>query len=516
MSFGTIDLGTQLATQNYRPQKISTSQADSTPNCVSARLECTYDAIPQKKGPKGSRAKVLSKLHKTQRNTQLAAGFPTDLRCDGLSLPSTFARTQGLLPPALVESCIEYFFNNFYPTEPVLQHQKAQEAVDGMDRSTEAYCMIVALCAYVIIQANHKPHANVLPRQEITRMFNVGIGHVLLEESCPDLVFYYGCYLGLALKNTALTYLREATTQAQLLGMHDEETYKYDLLDESPKRALYWLLSIAERTCALHTRRSITLHPLMHLTSLDEVPSDQLITIYLELIINMFKIIDDGCIKLSKGVHETNESTAWILQVQTRLSEAVPADLECTEAQEVQIRTTQQWLMLSIWELGVNQGLVNEVNKDPSLTYICPIDISRELLTTLQQFPKQVMQVHGVGLIEKLFDVACCLIDAFAWTNFSPDAFTLGSRDYVSCFLTLISNLSGGQSQYLPCFSPSSPKVLDVSTLGLNSSGSEIPHLNLVSASATLSSSSHPSNTLNTWIAPNPISQLHSLSPQLP
>ncbi|KAA8621968.1 hypothetical protein TUN199_11574 [Pyrenophora tritici-repentis] len=60
------------------------------------------------------------------------------------------------------------------------------------------------------------------------------------------------------------------------------------------------------------------------------------------------------------------------------------------------------------------------------------------------------MEVHGVGLIEKLFDVACCLIDAFAWTNFSPDAFTLGSRDYVSCFLTLISNLSGGQSRYLP------------------------------------------------------------------
>ena len=40
---------------------------------------------------------------------------------------------------------------------------------------------------------------------------------------------------------------REATTQAQLLGMHEEETYKHDPLDTSRKRVLYWLLFIAER-----------------------------------------------------------------------------------------------------------------------------------------------------------------------------------------------------------------------------------------------------------------------------
>ena len=33
----------------------------------------------------------------------------------------------------------------------------------------------------------------------------------------------------------------------QLLGMHDEETYKHDPLDVSRKRVLYWLLFIAER-----------------------------------------------------------------------------------------------------------------------------------------------------------------------------------------------------------------------------------------------------------------------------
>lgn len=168
------------------------------------------------------------------------------------------------MPPALVESCIEYFFAHVYPSEPVLHRQRAQEAAVGMDRSTEAYCMVVALCAYVMIQANHKPPVSVLPRPEMAHMSNVGIGHVLLEESVRvrqgydhrenpthysvlTSWFYSGCYFGLARENTAWTYLRDATTQAQLLGMHDEETYKHDPLDISRKRVLYWLLFIAER-----------------------------------------------------------------------------------------------------------------------------------------------------------------------------------------------------------------------------------------------------------------------------
>lgn len=142
--------------------------------------------------------------------------------------------------------------------------------------------MIVALCAYVMIQANHKPPVSVLPRPEMAHMSNVGVGHILLEESVrvrqgydhrenPTHTsvltswFYSGCYFGLARENTAWTYLREATTHAQLLGMHDEETYKHDPLDVSRKRVLYWLLFIAERY--VHTRSGLFSLPLFHFSN---------------------------------------------------------------------------------------------------------------------------------------------------------------------------------------------------------------------------------------------------------
>ncbi|KAF1945124.1 hypothetical protein EJ02DRAFT_67918 [Clathrospora elynae] len=587
----------------------------SCKNCVSAGLACTYNAIPQKKGPKGSRAKVLSELRETQRNAQLAAGFPSDLGFDGRTLSSTFARTPGLLSPGLVESCIDFFFANVYPSEPVLHRQRAQQAVVNMERSTEAYCMVVALCAYVMIKANHNAPPNALPRQEMAHMSNVSVGQVLLEESVrvrqgydyredPTHLtvltswFYIGCNFGLARENTAWTYLRDATTQAQILGMHNEDTYKHDPLDISRKRVLYWLLFIAERTCALHKHRPISLYPTINPPSLDDVPSDRPITFGLELMINMFKIIDDTFVNLWNRVH-THANPAWITQVQTQLSEAVPAYLECTEAQAAEIRITQLWLRSQAWQLSVCQGLVSSVSNDNSLTFKYPIEISRDLITMAHQFSPQAMEVHGVAFvstfdlclpshsfpwqsirmgwnypstsrcvescyvlifpgassatsvsdvralassttlyipayattqfftafsrfklannilqIEKLFDVACCLTDVVACTSFSPDAFALGPRDYVSRFLTLISSLRGGQSRYLPLLlaklsevlpnlplprSLTLPQTTPASTLSLTAAGSATLPSNVAddfSGFTAAASPSYPSSDL--------------------
>ncbi|CAO2657640.1 Nn.00g037660.m01.CDS01 [Neocucurbitaria sp. VM-36] len=499
-------------------------------NCVSAGLACTYNAIPQKKGPKGSRAKVISELRENQRIAQLTTGLPPDLSFDGRTLSSTFARTPGLLPAGLVESCIEYFFANVYPSEPVLHRQRAQEAAVNMDRSTEAYCLIVALCAYVIIQANMTVPTSLLPRSEMAQMPNVGIGHVLLEESVrvrqgydyrenPTHLtvltswFYSGSYFGLARENTAWAYLREATTQAQLLGMHDEETYKHDPLDISRKRVLYWLLFIAERAYALHKHRPITLYPTIHPPSLDEVPSDRPVAVGLELMINMYKIIDDTFVNLWNRVH-SHANPASIAQLQTQLSEAVPAYLECTEAQAVMIRITQQWLRVQAWQLCVCQGLVSSVSSESPLTFKYPIEISRDLITMTQQFSHQAMEIHGAGLIEKLFDIACCLVDVIACTTFSPDTFALGPRDYLSRFLVLVSTLRGGQSRYLPLLltkisevlptyplprSLNLPRTIPTSTIGLTTTGSGTIPSNLdgdYSSMPAVASPSYPSNEL--------------------
>ena len=124
------------------------------------------------------------------------------------------------------------------------------------------------------------------------------------------------------------------------------------------------------RTYALHKHRPITLHPTIHPPSLDEVPSDRPIAVGLELMINMFKIIDDTFINLWNRVHNTNASAAWFTQVQTQLSEA-PAKPTCAATYTIHSPVMESY----------------------------PIEIARDLLTISHQFSQQAMEMHGVGLV---------------------------------------------------------------------------------------------------------------------
>ena len=106
--------------------------------------------------------------------------------------------------------------------------------------------------------------------------------------------------------------------------------------------------------------------------------------------------------------------------------------------------------------------------------------------------------------IEKLFDIACCLIDVVAYISFLPNEFALSPHDCVSRFLTFISTIRGGQSRYLPLLlvklsevlpnfrlsrSLDLPETIPASTLGLNAT-----HSRTVSSNVADGFSVNPSN----------------------
>lgn len=127
-------------------------EASPCRNCVSAGLECTFYNKVQKKGPKGSRAKVLSEIRETQKF--ISPRPPSaDLTSRSASPTVPFQRTPGFLNQALVVSCVEYYFANLYALQPVLHMKSVDRTVANMDQSIEAYCMITALCSFVLMQS---------------------------------------------------------------------------------------------------------------------------------------------------------------------------------------------------------------------------------------------------------------------------------------------------------------------------------------------------------------------------
>jgi hypothetical protein len=227
-------------------------------------LNCTYNAVPQKKGPKGSRAKVLSELRENQRQSQLGAG-QYEYGISGSISPAAFARTPGLVTPQIINVCVEYFFNHLYPTLPILHRNKVQQTIIAMNQSIEAYCQMVSLCAYMLFQPNMvlPPHTHL--NGDLGQASTISLAHVLLDETirvrkCYEFsenptiftvytsFFIFSCYFCLDRQNAAWVYLRQAMTLAHVMGLHDEISYKSDdFVDSSRKRRLFWVLFMTER-----------------------------------------------------------------------------------------------------------------------------------------------------------------------------------------------------------------------------------------------------------------------------
>ncbi|KAK7514664.1 uncharacterized protein IWZ02DRAFT_181478 [Phyllosticta citriasiana] len=461
-------------------------------NCISAGLNCTYNAIPQKKGPKGSRAKVLSELRENQRNAQLAAtGFPDLWNAHNIALQ----RQPGLMSLDLIHSCVDFYFHHFYPSQPILHHQRLQDLILAMDQNVEAYCMITALCAYMLVQPNMTLPPTIVPRGPDGPIPNVNFGHVLLEESVRvrkgynhaenpsrysviTSFFYFCCYHCLDKQNSAWYYLREATTYAQILGMHDEETYKTgDYIETARRRRLYWVLFINERAYAIHKHRPITLEATIDLPTMDDDPTERVqLSGFLHLI-NLYKPFDHTFMGLWNKIR-TGCLPSWLAEMQQQLSNSLPSYLEGTEVQAVDLRTSQQWLRTMVWQLAISHGFISSMAPDSTMSFKYPIEIARDLVAMASQFSQQAMEVHGVGLIEKLFDVACTLTDVMACVPLEQHSYEVGPRDYLRRFVNIMSTLRGGQTRYLGLLLQKINEVLP-------SMGVTMPRLGATSAPAS-------------------------------
>ncbi|KIW08889.1 uncharacterized protein PV09_00811 [Verruconis gallopava] len=445
-------------------------------NCMSARLNCTYNAIPQKKGPKGSRAKVLSEIRETQRQSQLSAGQYEYGISRSIS-PAALSRTPGLVTPEIVNACVDYFFSNLYPTLPILHHRKVQQTVMAMGHSIEAYCKMVSLCAYTLFQPNMVLPSHVRSNDELGQISNIALARLYLDEAIrvrkgyefsedPTIIavytsfFIFSCYFCLDRQNAAWVYLRQAMTLAHVMGMHDESSYKNeDFIDSSRKRRFFWVLFMTERAYAFKRHRPLTLYDTIELPTVDEDPTETVqLTGFIHLI-KLYKPFDETFFGLwNRTVHGTVPS--WLVQLQQQLSDALPTYLDGTETQVVDLKISQQWLKIMIWQLAISHGFISSMASDNTLSFRFPIEISRELVEMAANFSQHAMEVHGSGIVEKLFDVACTLVDVMACVPLSPTSYDMGPRQYLNSFVSLISSLRVGQSRFLPLLQNKIAEVL--------------------------------------------------------
>ena len=459
-------------------RKIRCTSGQPCKNCGQASLQCTYLAVPQKKGPKGSRSKVISEIRDIQQQaapivsptslSQPPEASPFDFNNSALS-PSS-KQTPGLLPRQTVETCIEFFFEHLHVTYPIFQRGRLYAAVASQDTvQPEIYCLIAALCAFVMVQPGMTLNVSGALGESYEGeppQSRYGYASMLLDDllrvrktidlvDLPSLVavqtsfLLFSSYFGLDNQNACWFYSREAATLAQLMRMDVEATYALgDPAESVYKRRTYWLLLVTERAYAMERHRTLTLHPTIQLITADGI-DQEIIEGHLHLV-RLFTIFDDEFMAMWNKTKRAC-SAQWLSHLQEQLSDALPLDLCTTAHQEADIRITQQWLKIMVWQLSMANNALSSRSTQLALTFTYPVEVAKALIHDVKQMNVASLEVHGVGLIEKLFDVACTLTDVIACVPLEPTSTQPEQpTDVLKQFLDLVSQLRGGASRYLP------------------------------------------------------------------
>jgi Fungal Zn(2)-Cys(6) binuclear cluster domain/Fungal specific transcription factor domain len=427
-------------------RKVRCTGGQPCKNCGQANLQCTYLAIPQKKGPKGSRAKVISEIRDTQQlrsqqqhhqhhqhhigpggpltspslsNHLKNEGSPFDFNSSPLS--HTYYSTPGLLSPQTVLSCLSFFFDHLYPTYPILDRVRLHDLVDSQEREpSESYCLIASVCAFTMIQpgmtlsvsgALGESYEGEPPQSRygfasllIEDVLRVRKGLDYVED--PSLItvqtsfFLYSSYFTLEKQNSCWYYLREAATLAQMLSMHEEASYAAgDATENVYKRRTFWLLLLTERAYALERHRPLSLHPTIELPTA-EGPEQDVISGFLYLI-QLFRCLDDEFMGLWNKV-KVDCSAGWLSGLQQRLYEALPPNMKTTESQMADIKITQQWLRIMVWQLSIANNALSSNSQNTAMTFKYPIEVAKDLVNDISRLSLASMEVHGVGLVSTL------------------------------------------------------------------------------------------------------------------
>lgn len=375
-------------------------------NCASSRLSCTYNAIPQKKGPKGSRAKVISELREHQRHFSFSTN-PYIPANDVASTASPFTPTQGLLTSELVKTCIDFFFANMYPSMPILNRQRLEQDAVFLDTTLDTYCLLSSLSAFMFLQPGMSMPASDPYGPDNIPGASIITATLLLEEtlrvrkSCDNMLnptlyslatdyFLFACYDGLDFHDKAWYHLRNATTLVHLARMNREETYQaLDKVDATCRRRLYWLLYAAERAYALQNDRPLSLKATVDLPAptddTTEPPASQLIGFCrtVSLFRHFEGIFPDVWNKTRAGCTQS-----FVATLQKQHTDAI-GNLIGADPQLGDVVRNQQWLRSFAWQVNIAKGNATPHASDMAAYQYSMMDVSRKMVPMAASFSCQ-------------------------------------------------------------------------------------------------------------------------------
>ncbi|KJK80872.1 hypothetical protein H634G_04021 [Metarhizium anisopliae BRIP 53293] len=346
--------------------------------------------------------------------------------------------------PALVAECAALFFQHCFPTIPILTPSyisRLQQKAAADSGPPEASVLLAALCAYVLLHVDEPP--GVVPRRDghygtwlldtASAAYRASCWHLPPSlDTCLLSFFLYAGQTRLSRHTQTLLFLRQATALWDLAKDRrppagtdtDTDTAREQrtLLDR-----LFWVLLASERSHAIRYGRSITLHVTPDAPDLDAHRDS---SPGLWSLAALFQPIDSAFMAVvnREAAQSSSASPAMLDAAERCVNAAVPARFPFRDVQKANLRITQL------------------------LTYRYPLDVARELVLSTRDLATRAMAVHGVGLTEKLFDIASAVVDVMAGIPQAPRQPHTGvegpPEDDLAYIRGLVVRLPGGKDVY--------------------------------------------------------------------
>jgi Fungal specific transcription factor domain len=362
---------------------------------------------------------------------------------------------------------------------PILEREQVSATLTMLNGSPEQYGLITAICAVVILQpellepvsdgpflAADAPSCEFFVQETLrAREFCNYIDQPTLA-SVQTSFFLFAALFCLDKDNSAWFYLREAMTLLQLQSLDEETTY-VKLPDDQYAtncRRTFWLLFITERAYALQRNRPITLKRTINLPTANPGSESTILHGFLDLV-SLFQNVDNNLLSLWNLSSVYLATPAHHLtRLQNILKFALPDVCQRTEIQQADLLISRQWLRIMVWRLCVIKGLLSSSPTSDCLSFQYPIDIARGVVVVSHLLSPKTFEAHGVGILEKVFDIGCSLADVLLLyaNSMSVSGLEIGPRDYLMELVKILGTFSGGSSKYLGMLAVKADECLQV------------------------------------------------------
>lgn len=362
---------------------------------------------------------------------------------------------------------IDVYFKRLHPTIPVLNRASMySDMLLRKHRTDPQYgAMLLSLCAFAMtqpVQMHERasmPSRSVQARMLLEECVKMRVAADFGENPSVEMVlasfFLFACLFGSNQHKAARHRLREAVDLACSLGLHLPDSYQ----GLSPERREQWLrtylvLSVTERAYALQQNHAISFRGQPGITArfmqafdpnitaeyisslLFQDQADAVGMTGLLYLMDSFDAIDEsvmdcwnGFCRLSDGTCESFDRRRALqtFRAQRRVREACVAGnisfapsvnplplAQLVESQRADISVTQLWTWNRLWNLCLSHQLLRETSDHAELQYDFSCHIAYALIAYCNGLSLAAMEVHGVGMAEKVFDVAMGIIMALS------------------------------------------------------------------------------------------------------